>query len=123
MATTRKIGTTSRDAGKKRVGNGTNPHFTSATDEWGTPQDFYDALDREFHFTLDPCSTALNAKCKRHFTRKEDGLVQPWTGTVFMNPPYGRAVGQWIRKAWEESRLGATVVCLIAARPDTAYWA
>jgi len=76
--------------------------FSSATEEWATPQDFYNALDAEFHFTLDPCSTDENAKCAKHYTKEQDGLTQDWTGeTVFCNPPYGREMPKWIRKCYE----------------------
>lgn len=98
-------------------------HFSSATDEWATPQAFFDELDAEFHFTLDVCATSENAKCPRHFTRSTDGLSQPWgQERCWMNPPYGRAIGAWMRKAYEASMLGALVVCLIPARTDTAWW-
>lgn len=98
-------------------------HFSSKTDLWATPQAFYDALHAKFNFTLDPCSDGTNAKCAKYFTAKEDGLAQDWSQeTVFMNPPYGRVIGDWIRKAHEESRKGATVVCLIPSRTDTRYW-
>ena len=91
--------------------------LTSRSCEWTTPQDFFEALDLQFHFTLDPCATPKNAKCKRYFTKRDDGLAQPWTGRVFMNPPYGREIGKWVKKAYEES-LGKTelVVCLLPAR-------
>ncbi len=98
-------------------------HFSSATDEWATPQWLFEALDREFGFTLDPCATAQNAKCERFFTRAEDGLRQTWAAeVVFMNPPYGREIGAWIRKACESAQQGATVVCLVPARTDTEWW-
>jgi phage N-6-adenine-methyltransferase len=98
-------------------------HFSSRTDEGVTPQWLFDALDSEFGFTLGPCSTHENAKCKRHFTIKENGLLQDWSGeTVFMNPPYGPQIGQWMRKAYLESRKGAIVVCLVPARTDTKWW-
>jgi phage N-6-adenine-methyltransferase len=98
-------------------------HFSSETCEWSTPQWLFDALAREFAFTLDPCATRENAKCPRFFTREDDGLVQDWGDeVVFMNPPYGAAIGRWMRKAYESSRAGATVVCLVPARTDTAWW-
>lgn len=98
-------------------------HFSSATNEWETPQDLFDALDGEFGFTLDPCCTHETAKCSKHYTKEEDGLARSWAGeTVFMNPPYGRVIGKWVRKAHRESLRGATVVCLIPARTDTSYW-
>lgn len=95
----------------------------SKTNEWATPQDFFDRLDEEFDFTLDPCATPENAKCSRYFTKGGDGLSQDWSGDrVFMNPPYGREIGKWVKKAYEESQKGALVVCLIPARTDTSYW-
>lgn len=97
--------------------------FSSATDEWPTPQGLYNALRMEFAFTLDPCATHENAKCRRHFTRLEDGLKQDWSrDVVFMNPPYGRAIGHWVRKAFESAKEGAVVVCLLPARTDTRWW-
>ncbi|MBA3352548.1 MAG: adenine methyltransferase [Blastocatellia bacterium] len=97
--------------------------FSSATCEWPTPQWLFDDLDDEFGFTLDPCSTDLNAKCVKHFTLQEDGLAQTWKDeVVFMNPPYGRGVGIWMEKAYREACEGATVVCLVPARTDTAWW-
>ena len=76
--------------------------FTSNTCEWETPQDFFDRLNDEFHFTLDPCSTDENCKCKKHYTKEQDGLKQDWTGeTVYCNPPYGREMVKWIRKCYE----------------------
>lgn len=99
-------------------------HYSSESNEWATPQELFDRLAAMFGpFTLDPCATALNAKCERYFTVEDDGLAQSWAPEcVFMNPPYGRVIGQWIEKAYHESRDGATVVCLVPARTDTAYW-
>lgn len=99
-------------------------HFSSETDEWPTPQWLFDALDREFGFTLDPCSTDENAKCQKHFTRSQNGLLQSWAGeTVFMNPPYGEQIGKWMAKANAAAREeSATVVCLVPARTDTKWW-
>lgn len=97
--------------------------FSSATDEWATPQDFFDQLNQEFHFTLDPCATHESAKCARYFTEEDNGLAQDWAReVVFMNPPYGRVLGQWVKKAFEESIKGATVVCLLPARTDTKWF-
>jgi phage N-6-adenine-methyltransferase len=98
-------------------------HFSSATDEWATPQWLFDALGREFAFTLDPCATRENAKCPRFFTRDDDGLAQDWSDdVVFMNPPYGAMISRWMWKAHISARKGATVVCLVPARTDTAWW-
>lgn len=101
-----------------------NPvHFSSATPEWPTPPEVYKGLDAEFGFTLDPCSTSENAKCKRHFTAAEDGLKQDWSSdVVFMYPPYGRVIGKWMAKAYGEAQKGATVACLVPARTDTDWW-
>lgn len=76
--------------------------FSSVTDQWATPQAFFDRLNEEFHFTLDPCADAQNHKCDRYFTKEQDGLVQPWEGErVFCNPPYGRCIGDWVHKAFD----------------------
>lgn len=98
--------------------------FSSKTDLWSTPQDFYDNLNREFNFTLDPCATVENAKCDKFYTIKEDGLMQDWQGEiVFCNPPYGRAIKDWVKKcAVESKKPGTTVVMLIPARTDTTYF-
>ena len=94
--------------------------FSSKKPDWETPQDLYDKLDAEFHFTLDPCSSHQNHKAPAYFTEAEDGLAQSWDGhTVFMNPPYGRGIGAWMKKASEAK---ATVVCLVPSRTDTAWW-
>jgi phage N-6-adenine-methyltransferase len=99
-------------------------HFSSEDLTWETPQTFFNLLDLEFHFTLDPCCVKETAKCDTYFTPETDGLSQSWEGhEVFMNPPYGREIGPWMHKAAEESALsGLTVVCLVPARTDTAWW-
>ena len=100
-----------------------NVHFSSKTNEWTTPINFYNELNKEFNFTLDPCCTKDNAKCKKFYTKNDDGLSKDWSKEiVFMNPPYGREIKHWIKKAHDESLKGALVVCLIPARTDTAYW-
>ena len=99
-------------------------HFSSSSDDWPTPQDFYDDLDREFSFTLDPCSYEKNHKCASYFTAEDDGLSQHWGGhKVFMNPPYGRTIGKWMAKAYESCiKDGSLVVCLVPSRTDTNWW-
>jgi phage N-6-adenine-methyltransferase len=97
-------------------------HFSSATDLWATPQSFFDACNRIFRFDCDVCALPSSAKCEKYFTPEDDGLMQEWTGTCWMNPPYGRNIGKWMRKAWKSSEQGATVVCLVPARPDTRWW-
>lgn len=104
--------------------------FTSNSDEWETPQDLFNELDWEFDFKLDPCATKENAKCPTYFTKEDDdGLTENWAyfldykgSAVFMNPPYGREIGLWVRKAYEEFRKGLTVVCLLPARTDTRWF-
>ena len=98
--------------------------FSSTTDLWATPQDFFDKLNEEFNFNLDPCSTHENAKCEKHFTLEEDGLVQDWGGhIVFCNPPYGKEIKKWVKKCYEEGQKeNTTVVMLIPARTDTSYF-
>ena len=99
--------------------------FSSATGEWATPQDFFDKLNWRFGpFTLDPCANADNAKCARFYTVKDNGLDQDWLGNVvFVNPPYGRGIDKWIKKAYESGKYADTrVVMLIPARTDTKYW-
>ena len=98
-------------------------HFSSKTNEWYTPKHIYDDLNAEFGFTLDPCCTPSSAKCSKYYTQEDDGLKQDWSNdTVFVNPPYGRDIKHWVKKSYEESLLGATVVLLIPARTDTSYW-
>lgn len=81
--------------------------FSSNTNEWATPQAFFDELNKEFDFTLDPCATPQNAKCARYFTKEIDGLVQSWRGeVVFCNPPYGRDISKWVAKAYAETLSG-----------------
>ena len=96
--------------------------FTSKTDLWETPQDLFDELDAEFGFDLDVCALPENAKCEHFYTPESDALWQDWRGVCWMNPPYGRQIGRWIQKAYESSLEGATVVCLVPARTDTAWW-
>ena len=98
--------------------------FSSATDMWATPQSFFDELNNEFHFTLDPCATKANAKCNKFYTIDEDGLQQDWKGeVVFCNPPYGKMISSWVRKCSQESKKPNTmVVALLPARTDTRYF-
>lgn len=96
--------------------------FSSKDMTWETPQDFFDRLNDEFHFTLDVCATYETAKCKYYYTPEQDGLKQQWGGICWMNPPYGRETGKWLEKAYKESLNGNTIVCLIPSRTDTKYW-
>lgn len=97
-------------------------HFSSKTDLWATPQDFFDKYNKIYNFDLDVCATHENAKCDRYFTKEDDGLAQEWIGVCWMNPPYGREIKHWMRKAYESSLKGATVVCLVPSRTDTAWF-
>lgn len=97
-------------------------HFLSEKHDWETPQFLFDGLNAEFGFETDVCAKPGNAKCKRYFTPDENGLKQRWEGTCWMNPPYGREIEKWMKKAYESSLEGATVVCLVPARTDTRWW-
>jgi phage N-6-adenine-methyltransferase len=91
-----------------------NVHFSSASDEWATPQAFFDTIaDKYGPFHLDPCATAENAKAVDFFTREQDGLAHPWHGTVWMNPPYGREIGKWVAKAVAEIQRGGGKPCCL----------
>ena len=97
--------------------------YSSRTDEWPTPQAFFEQLDREFRFTLDPCASVRNAKCRFYFTKAKDGLKQDWgRHRVFCNPPYGSQMRDWACKCFEASRCGASVVLLAHARTDTRWF-
>lgn len=92
---------------------------------WCTPQDFFDELNQEFDFKLDAAATKKSAKCNIYFTPENDALSQSWDkgGSVFCNPPYGRNIKKWVRKAYEENKKGVRpIVLLIPARTDTSYF-
>lgn len=99
--------------------------FSSKTNEWETPQKFFDLLNDEFKFTLDSCADETNKKCEKYFAKEEDGLAQTWKGErVFCNPPYGREIGKWVKKAHDEffTNNCELIVMLIPARTDTRYF-
>jgi len=98
--------------------------FSSNKHDWTTPKDFFEKLNREFNFTLDPCCYAETALCKKYYTEKEDGLIQDWQGeTVFCNPPYGKEIEKWVEKCYMESlKPNTTVVLLIPNRSDTIWY-
>ena len=98
--------------------------FSNKTDRWATPQDFFDKLNEEFRFTLDPCADEFNHKCEKYYTKEDDGLVQSWRGeTVFCNPPYGREIGSWVKRYYMHSVIDCgLVVMLIPARTDTKWF-
>lgn len=97
-------------------------HFSSQTDLWATPQLFFNRWNEVYRFELDVCALPSNAKCTRYFTPEDDGLTQRWTGVCWMNPPYGREIGHWVKKAYGSAQDGATVVCLLPSRTDTRWW-
>lgn len=95
----------------------------STVHTWATPPELYAELHAEFGFTLDPCCVPATAKCAKFYTPDDDGLAQDWAGdVVFMNPPYGRSLPHWMRKARDEAQRGATVVCLVPSRTGTGWW-
>lgn len=96
--------------------------MSSATDMWETPQWLFNLLNEQYHFDVDVCAVPENAKCSTYFTPEQNGLSQEWKGVCWMNPPYGRNIGKWVKKAYESAQAGATVVCLLPARTDTAWW-
>lgn len=102
----------------------TDVMFSSKTDEWATPIDFYNKLNEEFHFDLDPCANEYNHKCKKYFTIRDNGIMQSWAGyKVFCNPPYGREIGRWVEKAYKTNKkYGNLVVMLVPARTDTRWF-
>ena len=97
-------------------------HFSSETDQWATPQALFDRMNTAFGFTLDVCADSKNAKCPIFFSKEQDGLAQEWVGRCWMNPPYGRAIGLWVKKAFLSAQQGALVVALLPARVDTKWW-
>lgn len=97
--------------------------YSSEKMDWGTPKKLFDKLNNYFGFTLDPCSSDENKKCEKHYTVHDDGLTKDWSkDIVFMNPPYGRIMSDWIKKAYEESLKGSTIVCLVPSRTDVKWF-
>ena len=96
--------------------------FSSKTDIWETPKDLFDTLNKEFNFTLDVCALPENAKCEKYYTPENNGLSQNWDGIIWCNPPYGRQIGSWVRRALFASVAGNTVVMLLPARTDTRWF-
>lgn len=98
-------------------------HFSSKTDDWATPIKFFKSMEERFgSFDLDPCADEYNAKAQVYYTKEDDGLSKEWKGKVWMNPPYGREIIKWMKKAYESYLTGATVVCLVPSRTDTKWW-
>lgn len=96
--------------------------YSSNSEEWETPGWLFDELNQKYHFTMDVCATKENAKCNRFFTKQENALVQNWSGVCWMNPPYGKEICVWMKKAYEAAQAGNVVVCLVPSRTDTKWW-
>lgn len=96
--------------------------FSSKSAEWETPQNLFDKLNEEFHFSLDVCATPENTKCEHYYTSEQDGLSQPWKGVIWCNPPYGKSIGGWVRRGLLAAADGNVVVMLLPARTDTRWF-
>lgn len=98
--------------------------FSSKSNEWETPKELFDLLNEEFKFTLDAASTDENHLCEKYYTQKTDGLTKSWAGeSAYLNPPYGRGIGKWVKKAADEAlQENTSVVCLVPARVDTKWF-
>jgi len=101
--------------------------FSSKKQDWATPCALFEEVNREFNFVLDAAASSTNAKCSLYLDVEADALTKSWSviskgKPVWLNPPYGRSVGKWLQKAYEESVKGCTVVCLTFARTDTKWW-
>lgn len=109
---------------KSKIGRVRNDgRWHSRGSDWSTPQDLFDELNAEFHFTLDPCASEWNFKCQKWLNEEMNGLEYDWKKeTVFLNPPYGKILNDWMKKAYESSLNGATVVCLVPSATDAAWW-
>jgi site-specific DNA-methyltransferase (adenine-specific) len=119
----RTIGGTNNSSVVKSATTRNNGRYNGNGREWMTPPDIFNALNQEFQFTLDPCSTIQNALVKKYYTEKENGLAQSWHGErVFMNPPYGKEIYAWVEKARREADNGALVVGLLPASTDLSWW-
>lgn len=95
--------------------------FSSLRVDWATPRRLFAEMDREFHFECDVCATAETAACPLFMN--DGALEAKWTGMCWMNPPYGRKLGDWVSKAWHAARdKGCTVVSLLPARTDTIWF-
>ena len=98
--------------------------FSSDKEDWGTPQNLFDNLNKHYSFSLDVCASEYNHKVHNYFDIEKNGLEQSWEGeTCWMNPPYGKEIGKWVEKAFQESQNNnAVVVCLLPVRTDTRWW-
>lgn len=101
-----------------------NALFSSRKMDWETPQDFFEKLNKKFKFDLDAAANDENHKTEKYFTEKNSALHNEWQGNVFVNPPYGKKIGEFVKKAYEEyvRDNDRFIVMLIPARTDTRYW-
>jgi site-specific DNA-methyltransferase (adenine-specific) len=121
--TRRTIDSTRNPAVEGAARHRNNGRYNGKGRDWATPPEVFGPLNDEFRFTLDPCATAESAKCARYFTEADNGLTQDWgRERVFLNPPYGREIYAWTRKAREAAERGALVVGLLPASTDLAWW-
>ena len=100
----------------------TKVHFSSVSNEWETPKEFFKKYDDIYNFDIDVCANELNHLCKKYYSESNSALEKDWIGNCWMNPPYGREIAKWMAKAETAGRSGVVVVCLIPARTDTAWW-
>lgn len=123
MSDRRTIGSSDNPALLGGVRAKNNGRYNGNGRHWETPPEIFKPLEQEFRFTLDPCATPESAKCALFFTEADNGLEQDWSGhRVFMNPPYGREIYAWTRKARIEAQRGTLVVGLLPASSDLAWW-
>lgn len=99
-----------------------NVHFMSENTERETPQWLFDRLNQIFAFEIDLAANESTAKCPKYYSEEDDSLQQEWKGCGWLNPPYGRSIGKWIKKAVKSAKGECTVVCLTAARTDTNWF-
>ena len=107
---------------------------TSNDDTWSTPKDFFDELDKEFNFGLDAAALSTSTLVPDNWygpdhpdADRRDAFTNCWSidagdKPIWLNPPYGRTIGDWMKRANDEARHGALVVCLVPARTDTNWW-
>lgn len=96
--------------------------FESSKTEWKTPASIFDPLNAEFGFTVDVAASQENAMCGDFITKDENGLSTPWRGVCWCNPPYGRDIQKWVKKAVVETWNHITTVMLIPVRSNTMWW-
>lgn len=98
-------------------------HFSSKRLDWTTPTDLFNKLDEIYHFDLDAAASEENALCNFFYTKETNGLAHSWAGQrVWCNPPYGKGIREWTRKASAEAEGAKLIVMLVPARTDTIWW-